>query len=59
MANVQGQLYFSYNGAAVIFNDTRGARFAGYFRHPRSNESCYVTAPENWTAVSERVNDQL
>ena len=44
-ANVQGQLYFSYNGVAMI-NNARGARFAGYFHHPRSNEGCYVSAAE-------------
>jgi hypothetical protein len=35
---------FSYTGVAVIFNNTRGARFVGYFHHPPSNEGYYVSA---------------
>jgi len=38
---------FSYNGVAVIFNNTRGARFVGYFHHPPSNEGYYVSAAED------------
>jgi hypothetical protein len=38
---------FSYNGAAVIFNNTRGARFVGYFHHPPSNEGYHVSAAKD------------
>ncbi len=38
---------YSYNGVAVIFNNTRGARFVGYFHHPPSIEGYYVSAAED------------
>ncbi len=49
---------YSYNGVAVIFNNTRGARFVGYFHHPPSNEGYYVSAAEDQAAASEHANAQ-